>query len=553
MTTTLSALASVFAKTPVPFAPPTRTSGGLLGALLGGGRGGSSGHLRAMESDGTLFAVVAKVAESLAGVPWHLYRKQKPGASPGERVEVLQHQALKVWNRPNKFMSRQRLVETISQHQCLVGESWLVAERVTPTGPPTGLWPVRPDRMQPVTDHDEFIVGYEYTSAHGEIVPLADNVVMCMLRPNPSDPFRGIGPVQSVMAHIDAAKYSAQWNRDFFLNSAEPGGVLSVEGSLSDRDFQRLAAQWDEQHRGMSSAHRVAILENGTTWTPNTYTRRDMQFAELMAVGDDKILKAFAFPKFMLGVVDDVNRANAEASEYVFAKWTLVPALERIKDALNNSFLPMFGAAGEGLEFDYESPVPEDSESEDQSLLTRANAAALLIQSGFYAPEVQQALELPEMSFGQPNADHEREMLIDLVKAAPAALFDKIAPLLGIELPEPESAPAPPAPPEAPEPATEPADPEEAESSEEPPEGPVASIQAAQRWEVKVVDDDNTCEPCRSQKGRTYKNRADAYKDYPGGSGYVHCEGEQHGNSCRCKVVKRGKASNDTDEEVSGG
>lgn len=525
MTTTLMALASVFAKTPVPFAPSSHVSGGLLGGV----RSRSAGNLRAMESDGTLFAVVAKTSESIAGVKWRLYRKPKNG-DEGERVEVLNHQALKVWNRPNKFMSNQRFVETFSQHQCLVGESWMVADRPTPTAPPTALWPVRPDRMRPVVDHDEYIVGYEYLSPGGEVIPLDDNVVMCMMRPNPNDPFRGIGPVQSVMTHIDAAKYSAEYNRNFFLNSAEPGGVIATTGSLSDRDFDRLARQWNEQHRGVNAAHRVAILDNGASWTPNTYSRRDMQFAELMEVGDDKILRAFAFPKFMLGIVDDVNRANAEASEYVYSKWTLVPALERIKDTLNTAFLPMFGSAGESVEFDYDSPVPDDTTHEDQSLLTRANAASLLIQSGFYAPEVQGALGLPDMSFGQPNADPDRELLIKLVTAAPAALAPLILPLLGIEVPPPPALPAPPekstAPPQSEPPA--------------PQDGSV-DIVNAQRWEAVALLDDNTCGPCRDNNGQTYKNRADAYDDYPGGSGYVHCTGEEYGNDCRCKVVKRGK------------
>ncbi|MFD9398350.1 phage portal protein [Streptomyces sp. NPDC060011] len=530
MTTTLRALASVLARTPVPFAPPVR-AGAYLGQNVR-----STGQLRSMEADGTLFAVVAKTSESLAGVNWRLFRKSSKPVADDQRVEVTQHQALKVWDRPNEFMSRQRLVETFMQHHLLTGEAWLLGERVTPNGPPTGLWPVRPDRMQPLADHEEFIVGYEYQAPHGERIQLEKSDVICILRPNPNDHFRGIGPVQSVMSHIDAAKYSAEWNRNFFLNSAEPGGVIEVDTQLSDRDFQRLAAQWNEQHRGVSAAHHVAILENGTKWVPNSYTRRDMQFAELMSIGDDKILKAFAFPKFMLGIVDDVNRANAEASEYIFAKWTLVPALERIKDALNNSFLPMFGAAGSGVEFDYDSPVPEDSASEDTSLATRAAAAAELIGAGFYAPEVQEALGLPAMSFGEPNADRDRELIIKVLTGAPT-LAPQLLPLLGIEVP---------AAPQADNVVTQIQPAVEAEP-------PVANVVAAQRWMAKAVIDDSTCDRCRENDGQTYKNRADAYADYPGGSGYVHCVGEEHGNSCRCRVVKRGKASDDSDEEVTHG
>ena len=66
-------------------------------------------------------------------------------------------------------------------------------------------------------------------------------------------------------------------------------------------------------------------------------------------------------------------------------------------------------------------------------------------------------------------------------------------------------------------------------------------IENAQRWLVVTHDDDNRCEPCAGQDGRLYRNRADAYKDYPGGKGYVHCTGAEYGNACRCHVVKRGR------------
>ncbi|PZT70189.1 hypothetical protein DN402_31720 [Streptomyces sp. SW4] len=56
-----------------------------------------------------------------------------------------------------------------------------------------------------------------------------------------------------------------------------------------------------------------------------------------------------------------------------------------------------------------------------------------------------------------------------------------------------------------------------------------------------TTDDDDRCGPCARQDGRTYKNRAQAYRDYPGGQGYVHCEGAKYGNDCRCRVVKRGR------------
>lgn len=63
----------------------------------------------------------------------------------------------------------------------------------------------------------------------------------------------------------------------------------------------------------------------------------------------------------------------------------------------------------------------------------------------------------------------------------------------------------------------------------------------AQRWQVKAHLDGNTCDPCRGNHGKTYRNRGAAYKDYPGGRGFKGCVGAKYGNKCRCSVVKRGK------------
>lgn len=69
--------------------------------------------------------------------------------------------------------------------------------------------------------------------------------------------------------------------------------------------------------------------------------------------------------------------------------------------------------------------------------------------------------------------------------------------------------------------------------------------EAAQRWVARCEDDDSSCSPCKNNNGRTYRNRQAAYRDYPGGRGYVKCEGQAN---CRCTVVKRGKESNMIDK-----
>ncbi|MFI1889824.1 phage portal protein [Streptomyces jumonjinensis] len=491
-----------------------------------------------MGSNSTLFAIIERITTAIAETEWKLYRSAKSGLDE-DRVEVTSHAALDLWRHPNKFMTSADFTSATQQHDELVGEQWWVVSYRPGIKLPLEIWPVRPDRMEPVPSKDDFLVGYVYTGPSGEKIPLGTDEVIFIRRPSPLDPYRGMGPVQTLLIDLDASRASAEWNATFFRNSAEPGGVLEVDKRLDDDEFEELRARWNEQHKGVSNANRVAILEGGLKWVDRKFTMRDMQFAELREVSREIIREAFGFPKPMLGATDDVNRANAEAAAYVFARWLIRPRLERIRQALNSRLLPLYGATARGLEFDFTNPVPDDREADAAELTARAGAVKLLVEAGAYGPEALAAVGLPEIPFGQPGADPDKELLIDLVKAAPAALADRILPLLGYNLPPP---PAPAGPPPAvPEPGTPSEEPEPEPDAELGARAALPDVAAAQRWVVQAVIDDNTCTPCRDNDGRTYRSRADAYRDYPGGEGYVNCVGAEYGNECRCTVMKRGR------------
>ncbi|MFK0018201.1 phage portal protein [Streptomyces sp. NPDC090798] len=384
--------------TPVPFASRHQSYGH---SLFGSNRG-TTAELGAMGSVSTLFAIVNRTAKAEAGVEWGLYRKAKSGKKE-DRVQVTSHAALDLWDKPNAFYTQSVFVEAVAQHKQLTGEQWWVIGYNERSTIPLELWPVRPDRMTPVPDPETFLSGYMYTGPDGQQVALRKEDVIFIRTPHPEDPYRGIGPVQALLTDLDAVRYSAEWNRNFFLNSAEPGGIIEVPNGLSDAEFNELRDRWNEQHKGVANAHRVAILEHGQ-WKDRKFSQRDMQFAELRDVGREIIREAFGFPKPMLGSTDDVNRANGESGERMFARWLIVPDLEAMKDALNNQLLPLYGPTAAGLEFDYANPVPEDVDKDAIQLTSRSNAAAALVQAGFDPAGTLSAVGLPDIAFTPPAA-----------------------------------------------------------------------------------------------------------------------------------------------------
>jgi len=393
-----SLLGPVLNRAPVPLS--ARRSPGLLTAFAP--RRNTDRLLATYEEVGTVFAIVSKLATATSKVDWQLFRSAASGLKE-DREPVSSHAMIDLWERPNPFMHRRRFIEVAQQHVDLVGESDPILGYARGFKPPLEMWPMRPDRIEPVPDPYDFVSGYVYTSPDGQRVPLETNECLPIMQPNPRDPYRGLGPVQSILTDIDSVKYSAEWNRAFFENSAEPGGVIQVPTALNDNEFDRLRDQWSMDHQGVAKAHRVAILEADAKWVSNSFTQKDMQFAELRGVGRDVILEAFGFPKFMLGIVEDVNRASAEASEYFFAKWLIEDRCDRWRDWLNFSLLPLYGPTGEGLEWDYISPVPANSDAENSSITARTTALALLAEKGFDSAEVCAYLDLPELTYTKPE------------------------------------------------------------------------------------------------------------------------------------------------------
>lgn len=388
-------------RAPVPYAPrvPSR-----LSQLISGGRGGMTSQMEAYGSIGTVFSIVRTLYVATARVEWHLYRKQVDGRrvtpmpdSTDPRSEITRHAALDVWNRPNPFMTGKYFRQCIQQHKDLVGEYIIVVVRAPGLDLPLELWPVRPDRMTPIPHPTEFLAGWIYTGPNGEKIPLGVDEVIQDKYPNPLDPYRGLGPIQAALVDIDSARYSAEWNRNFFRNSAEPGGVIELDDDLTDEEFETFQKRWRDSHQGVGNAHRVALLENGAKWKATQFTPKDMQFSELRGVSRELIREAFAMHGHMLGISQDVNKANAEAGESSFARWLAVPRVDDIKDVLNFRLLPMFKA--ETVEFDHDRVVPEDREADDRERTSRANAVAALVGTGRYDPAG--ALE----AFGLPPID----------------------------------------------------------------------------------------------------------------------------------------------------
>jgi len=404
--------------------------GGSGGAMVPGSSSGASPDLtliRAYKQNGTNFANVSLIARSVAAQKWGLYRQAPPSSrfttsdrGSDERKQVTVHAALNVLGNPASVTvdtphgsrrvpvwDRRSLFDISQIWLEQTGKSYWVVDTAEGASPvPLGLWPVRPDRMVPVPHPQKYLAGWLYRSPDGqEMIPLRPDEVIFARYPDPEDPYGGCGPIRPVLTDIQAADYAAQWNKNYFINSAEPGGVIQVDHELQEDEFEDLVTRWRETHRGVARAHRIAVLEAGQTWVANNHSARDMDFANLRNVSRDIIREALAMHKVMTGVTEDVNRANAQTGEEIFASWVVAPRLELWRGVLNTQFLPLFGSTAEGNEFDFIYPTPQNREQDALELTAKANAALTLVTAGYDQHEVLAAVGLGDMQVALTLSD----------------------------------------------------------------------------------------------------------------------------------------------------
>jgi HK97 family phage portal protein len=117
------------------------------------------------------------------------------------------------------------------------------------------------------------------------------------------------------------------YNSNFFVNSAEAGGILSLEG-FKKQDIRKFQQAWKSAHKGAGNAHRTAVVNVPVKWVQTTITNRDMQFSEY---GRELMMKIFAVYKvqpFIMGVIDGTTgKLNSSEQTSMHKSGTLKPIL----------------------------------------------------------------------------------------------------------------------------------------------------------------------------------------------------------------------------------
>lgn len=274
------------------------------------------------------FAGVNAIATDIGKLPLKLFERLEP---KGRRV-AREHPLYRVLHdEPNDLMTPIALRRTVQGHALTWGLGAMNVVR-NGAGDVVELWPLRPDRIKP--DVRRPTSGPQSPGRRSVTWVYDDPVLGVRARLFPDevliigglgwDGLRGYSVVQYARQSLGLGLAAEMYGAAFFGNGSRPGGVLKHPRQLSEPAHKRLQSSWENLHRGLDRAQRVAILEEGVEWQSIGIPNNDAQFLETRKLQVTEMARWLRIPPHKIFDLERATFTNIEHQGLEYAQDTLL-------------------------------------------------------------------------------------------------------------------------------------------------------------------------------------------------------------------------------------
>jgi len=283
----------------------------------------------------TFWACVGLISETVASLPAILYERLDDGG----RARAMGHPLWDVLHtQPNAKQTAFEFYEMMTGHTLIRGNAYA---KIMPgaRGPADQLIPLHPDKVIPEKLPDGSL-RYRVTEANGEQRVYNDEDIL-HLKGRTNDGQIGLSVVAYARESLGMSLAAEGYGARFFGNDSRPGGVLKMPGKLSPEAAINLKASWENAHRGVGGAHRVAVLEEGLEWQAIGMQNRDAQFLETREFQAEDICRWLRVPPHMVGLTSKATSwgTGIEQMSLGFVIYTLMPWLVRWQQAISRDLI----------------------------------------------------------------------------------------------------------------------------------------------------------------------------------------------------------------------
>lgn len=324
------------------------------------------------ENLSVVFACVQVIAETVAMLPLHVYRK----GGDGDRIEdPLQPVAQIFGGDANERQTASEFVEMMTAHCLLRGNAYAEIVR-DGRGAPVGLMPYHPDHVSMVRIPRTGRYAYDVSLPEGGTRRLLPEE-MLHLKDRSDDGVLGKSRLARARETFGAAIATERYAASTFRNGASMSGVLSHPEALGDEAADRLRKSFEQTYSGSDKAGKVAVLEEGLKWQQVSVSPDDAQMLESRKFSVEALARIYRVPPPVIGSYEGGNYSSISEVGRWFYSHTIMPWLNKWERLIERSLFSSLTRRSLEVEFDTDLLLRGD-------MLTRFQAYRIAREIGVY-------------------------------------------------------------------------------------------------------------------------------------------------------------------------
>jgi len=285
----------------------------------------------------TVLRCINLISQAEASLPLVLYREERRG----ERFPAETHPLYRILlRRPNNWQTPFEFKRLLMVWLLQRGNAYAFVQR-DGFGQVKQLIPVHPNLVTVLRAWDGTPV-YDFSIWPGAPRLRVTNENMIHLRWMTLDGYTGLSPIALAAESIGVSIAAEDYGARFFGGGAQPNGVLTLPGKLSEDAQRRVGAQWAATYNGLSNSHKTVVLSDGAKYERIGIPPDEAQFLELRGFQVEDIARIYGPPPHMVGHTSKTTSWGSGIGEQAlgFLKFVLRPLyLTGVEEELNRALL----------------------------------------------------------------------------------------------------------------------------------------------------------------------------------------------------------------------
>lgn len=294
-------------------------------------------------------------------------------------VEIIEHPFLDLMYQANQKLDSFTLFEMTESYLGLVGNAYWLINR-SKNGVPESIEVLPSEYISVLMDSDGQVTGYRYQVDMGgkpkeysfeDVIHFKQPVCGSFKRNLQYQALTGVygmGHLEGCIDEVNLLNAINKYEKTLMDNNCRPDYIIAYKGALKKEEQEKLSRQWFSLFRGRNQG-KPALLTGDFDIKQLSFNPKDLAYLEGKKWLRTAIMNSFGIDESFF-TVENANRASSTVAIEKYYRFTIIPKLRRIQEAINQKLLPMYD---DNLFMQYDNPLSDDAElklKQDESDIT---------------------------------------------------------------------------------------------------------------------------------------------------------------------------------------